>query len=65
MTLTLDIVYMGSMQTCKFYILAPGKIILIFSSLRIMLGLCTHEKHFSLLREEVKFGKQTSRAVSV
>lgn len=30
----------------------------------IMLGLCTHEKHFSLLREEVKFGKQISRAVS-
>lgn len=29
----------------------------------IMLGLCTHEKHFSLLREEVKFGKQISRAV--
>ncbi|XP_063696146.1 5'-3' exoribonuclease 1 [Culicoides brevitarsis] len=31
----------------------------------IMLGLCTHEKHFSLLREEVKFGKQISRAASV
>lgn len=24
----------------------------------IMLGLCTHEPNFSLLREEVKFGKQ-------
>lgn len=31
----------------------------------IMLGLCTHERHFSLLREEVKFGKQISRAVSI
>uniref|UniRef100_A0A336LMV3 5'-3' exoribonuclease 1 n=1 Tax=Culicoides sonorensis TaxID=179676 RepID=A0A336LMV3_CULSO len=31
----------------------------------IMLGLCTHEKHFSLLREEVKFGKQINRAASV
>lgn len=31
----------------------------------IMLGLCTHEKHFSLLREEVKFGKQISRAVNI
>lgn len=27
----------------------------------IMLGLCTHEPHFSLLREEVKFGKQSKR----
>lgn len=26
----------------------------------IMLGLCTHEPHFSLLREEVRFGKQTN-----
>nr|CAD7567932.1 unnamed protein product [Timema californicum] len=27
----------------------------------IMLGLCTHEPHFSLLREEVKFGKNQKR----
>ncbi|CAH1131010.1 unnamed protein product [Ceutorhynchus assimilis] len=31
----------------------------------IMLGLCTHEPHFSLLREEVKFGKQSSKRQSV
>lgn len=27
----------------------------------IMLGLCTHDPHFSLLREEVKFGKQLKK----
>lgn len=27
----------------------------------IMLGLCTHEPHFSLLREEVKFGQKQKR----
>lgn len=31
----------------------------------IMLGLCTHEPHFSLLREEVKFGKQSKKMASV
>lgn len=31
----------------------------------VMLGLCTHERHFSLLREEVKFGKKNSKCVSV
>ncbi|VVD04059.1 unnamed protein product [Leptidea sinapis] len=30
----------------------------------IMLGMCTHEPHFALLREEVKFGKNTQRATS-
>ncbi|CAH0700170.1 unnamed protein product [Spodoptera exigua] len=30
----------------------------------IMLGMCTHEPHFALLREEVKFGKSTNRATS-
>jgi 5'-3' exoribonuclease 1 len=28
----------------------------------IMLGLCTHDPHFSLLREEVKFGKKSKRS---
>lgn len=28
----------------------------------VMLGLCTHEKHFSLLREEVKFGKNDKKS---
>ncbi|XP_055845347.1 5'-3' exoribonuclease 1 [Episyrphus balteatus] len=28
----------------------------------IILGLCTHEMHFVVLREEVKFGKKTKRA---
>ncbi|XP_044268734.1 5'-3' exoribonuclease 1 isoform X2 [Tribolium madens] len=28
----------------------------------IMLGLCTHDPHFSLLREEVKFGKKAKRS---
>ncbi|XP_044753011.1 5'-3' exoribonuclease 1 isoform X2 [Coccinella septempunctata] len=27
----------------------------------IMLGLCTHDPHFSLLREEVKFGKKATK----
>ncbi|KAL7033303.1 hypothetical protein ACKWTF_007534 [Chironomus riparius] len=31
----------------------------------IMLGLCSHEKHFSLLREEVKFGKKNNKVQSV
>ncbi|XP_060800903.1 5'-3' exoribonuclease 1 [Amyelois transitella] len=30
----------------------------------VMLGMCTHEPHFALLREEVKFGKTTQRATS-
>ncbi|XP_015607830.1 5'-3' exoribonuclease 1 isoform X2 [Cephus cinctus] len=30
----------------------------------IMLGLCTHEPHFCLLREEVKFGKNAKRATT-
>ncbi|XP_063223399.1 5'-3' exoribonuclease 1 isoform X2 [Bacillus rossius redtenbacheri] len=30
----------------------------------IMLGLCTHEPHFALLREEVKFGKQNQKRIS-
>ncbi|KAF5297711.1 hypothetical protein FQA39_LY12042 [Lamprigera yunnana] len=29
----------------------------------IMLGLCTHEPHFSLLREEVRFGKKDKRRI--
>ncbi|XP_058449567.1 5'-3' exoribonuclease 1 [Malaya genurostris] len=28
----------------------------------VMLGLCTHERHFSLLREEVKFGKNEKKS---
>lgn len=31
----------------------------------IMLGLCSHEKHFSLLREEVKFGKKNNKTQPV
>ncbi|XP_047526859.1 5'-3' exoribonuclease 1 isoform X3 [Vanessa atalanta] len=30
----------------------------------IMLGMCTHEPHFALLREEVKFGRTTQRSTS-
>jgi 5'-3' exoribonuclease 1 len=30
-----------------------------------MLGLCSHEKHFSLLREEVKFGKKNNKVQPV
>lgn len=30
-----------------------------------MLGLVTHEPHFCLLREEVKFGKSAKRQTSV
>ncbi|XP_058822871.1 5'-3' exoribonuclease 1 isoform X2 [Topomyia yanbarensis] len=31
----------------------------------VMLGLCTHERHFSLLREEVKFGKNEKKCTIV
>ncbi|XP_072396590.1 5'-3' exoribonuclease 1 isoform X2 [Diabrotica undecimpunctata] len=31
----------------------------------IMLGLCSHEPHFSLLREEVKFGKKSTKRITV
>ncbi|XP_060517739.1 5'-3' exoribonuclease 1 [Cylas formicarius] len=31
----------------------------------IMLGLCTHEPHFCLLREEVKFGRKSTKRQSV
>ena len=30
-----------------------------------MLGLSTHEPHFSLLREEVRFGKAAKRLICV
>lgn len=31
----------------------------------VVLGLCTHERHFSLLREEVKFGKNDKKSTIV
>lgn len=31
----------------------------------IMLGLCTHERYFSLLREEVKFGKNDKKTMAL
>lgn len=31
----------------------------------MMLGLCTHEPHFSLLREEVKFGRKDTKRITV
>lgn len=31
----------------------------------MMLGLCTHERHFALLREEVKFGKKSTKKILV
>ena len=50
----------------KYDILQPYVILsltysLIHYSLQIMLGLVSHEPHFSLLREEVRFGKQSKR----
>lgn len=33
----------------------------MFVCVQMMLGLATHEPHFSLLREEVRFGRKTQK----
>ena len=46
-----------SLLLCYVFVLNANKLAITF---QMMLGLASHEPHFSLLREEVRFGKQAN-----